>query len=326
MKLVIPAADPPRTVPINLAVMRSWLGTHEVAGAGANPTIAGTPMSWFSLIGHWEITSDEVANCATAIGASFVLGECLLVGITKEDIIAGAELKPRKGAIELLKEQGVELALPPFDDRMMARSYSSWGTDARKDPQPGDLMIIPRGQKWQGHIMVLNRPLGDGLWECIGANQSDATSYAKHHLSEAIAIRRYVSPTIKDLRAAGSTEIQAGDHLQGLGTTIAAAPTAIIAAGKVMEAATQTPAVPMPDPAAIDAMHAAGRQAVEHLQLFNAVGEAASTGGQLFVANPWIVACIAIGAVTILIGHEIKKNRVAKAKAGVPLSSQIATA
>jgi hypothetical protein len=67
-------------------------------------------------------------------------------------------------------------------------------------------MRLSRGAAWQGHAVMLNPYLGYGLWECIGANQHDTTSYANHKITEAVrgGVRRYVPPTIKDLGAADS--------------------------------------------------------------------------------------------------------------------------
>lgn len=309
--------------PAQLEVMRGWVGTKEVPGPKANPTIAGKPWSWFSVVGYPEIKSDEVANCAAAVGASIVFGELIKLGIDPKTLTADGP-----SALDLIAQHGAPLALPPHDDRLLARSYCKFGVDARNDPQPGDIMVIPRGAAWQGHVVLLNEDLGGGVWECIGANQSDTTSPARHRLSEALAIRRYVPATVKDLRVAGSTEIKTGDTLQNVGVATAAAPTVAVATAKALEAATQAPVldIPTPDPAALEVVHTTATKAVDGLTLFTAVGDAAATAGRLFVSNPWIVICMAVGIVAIILGHELKKRRVAKAKAGVPLSAQIATA
>jgi hypothetical protein len=44
----------------------------------------------------------------------------------------------------------------------------------------------------------------------------------------------------------------------------------------------------------------------------------------LVLAHPWLAGTCLVGALLILIGHQLKAARVAKAAAGVPLSSQVA--
>lgn len=276
--------------PAHLAIAISLLGNKEIKGPKSNPIIAGSKddSDWFAVNGHPEVDSDETANCAVFVGF------CL--------VKAG-------------------FPIPPRDNNMLARSYCTYGVDAIHDPRPGDIGVLPRGAKWQGHVIQIAEVLGGGRLKCIGANQSDTVSYAEHRISEFIAIRRPVKATAKALRKAGSTEIKTGDLLQHAGTAAAVAPPVIIAAGKVADAMAQSV-----DPGTVEALHQAATKSAEHLQLFNSVGEAASSAGMLFVANPWIVGCMIMGIVVVAAGYELKRRRVAKAAAGAPLSSQLATA
>jgi hypothetical protein len=299
------------SVPAHLEVMRGWLGTKEIPGKRSNPVIAGTPSSWASLIGRSDVTSDEVANCAMACYASIVAAEFLKAGYKLEDLIEGGPT-----ALEILAKQGIFVPLPPKDQRLLARSFVTYGVDASKNPAPGDFLVIPRSKPWEGHVMQLNRYLGDGVWECIGANQSDTTSYAKHRLSEAVkgGIRRYVPPTIKDLRAAGSTEVAHADMQQAAGT-------ALVVGGvgtAVGQAVAQQAAQPVVD-AAINLAPLAEQTTQVHTLT--------STGiaiGSLFLQNPWLVLIIGVGVGIWWLGRTGKLKRIAKHIAGVPLSSQTA--
>lgn len=301
-------------------VMIGWLGTREVPGPKANPIIAGKPTSWFALNGHPEITSDEIANCAVAVGASEVVAALLAAGLTLKDVqaeadAAKAEGRRAKSALEMLAEIGVNVVLPPLDQRMLARSYCTWGVDARKDPKRGDVGVLPRGAKWQGHVVRLvsvNRQTG--VAKCIGANQSDTTSYAEHHLSEFIAIRRGVPATVKDLRKAGSTEVAHADMQQVAGGTLIVGS---IATGVAQTAAHQ---------AAQQATDAALNlpQLSEQTTLVHTLTSTGVALGRLFIENPWLVLCIGVGVGVFWAGKTGKLKRLARHIAGVPLSSQSA--
>lgn len=294
-------------IPAHLEVMRGWLGTKEVPGPKANPTIAGKPWSWFSVVGYPGIKDDVVANCAAAVGAALVFGELIKIGIDPKNLTVGGPT-----ALDLIAEQGAPLALPPLDDRLMARSYCKFGVDAKKDPQPGDIMVIPRGTSWQGHVMLLNKDLGGGAWECIGANQSDTTSYARHRLGEALAIRRYVPATVKDLRMAGSQAIQRGDNMQATGAALGVGVPAIAAANAAL-----SPAAPVADAVANTPSL---QEMADGTTLVHTLTSTGTAIGNLFVQNPWLVGCIGAGTFVWWLGRTGKLRRVAQHAAGVPLS------
>jgi hypothetical protein len=285
------------SVPAHLEVMRGWLGTKEIPGPKANPIIAGTPQSWSALVDRPDVTSDEVANCAMAGGAALVAAEFFKAGYELKDLIKGGP-----SAIAILAEHGIFVPLPPKDQRLLARSYTSYGTDARKNPRPGDIMILPREVSWQGHFVFLDTDLGGGKWKCIGANQRDTTSYAEHDISEAVAIRRYVAPTIKDLRAAGSKAIQRADQQQAAGLALGVGvPTATIA-GKAIEAANA--AQPVTD-AAVSLPQIADQTTAVHTMTTTGVAL-----GNVFVENPWIVGCMLAGGFVFWLGFTAKGKRV----------------
>lgn len=279
------------SIPAHLEVMRGWLGTKEVPGPRANPIIAGTPQSWSALVDRPDITSDEVANCAMAVGASLVAAEFFKAGYELKDLI-----KDGPSAVTILAEHGIFVPLPPKDQRLLAQSYNTYGTDARKNPRPGDIMVIRRGASWQGHVMILDTDLGGGRWKCIGANQSDTTSYAEHHVSEALAIRRYVAPTIKDLRAADSKAIKRGDQQEAAGATIALLPPAVAIGKAVADAGAADPATLQP--------------IVDQTGTLHTLMSTGASLGQLFVQNPWLIGTIGCGIYVWYLGRSGKLKRV----------------
>jgi hypothetical protein len=297
------------SVPAHLEVMRGWLGTKEIKGPRANPIIAGTPQSWSALVDRPDVTSDEVANCAMAGGAALVAAEFFKAEYELKDLIKGGP-----SALTILAQQGIFVPLPPKDQRLLAQSYNSYGTDARKNPQPGDIMILPRGDvRWQGHFVFLDTYLGNGRWRCIGANQSDTTSYAEHHVSEAMAIRRYVPPTIKDLRAAGSQAIARGDQQEAAGAALAVGVPAVTVAAKVVEASASQPAVD----AAANLPQLAEQTGVLHTLTTTGVAM-----GNLVLQSPWLVGCVGAGILVWYLGRTGKLRRLASHIAGAPLSTQ----
>lgn len=288
-------------------VMIGWLGTKEIPGPRANPIIAGEPTSWSSLVDRPDVESDEVANCAMGVGAAIVLSEFLKAGFDpKKDLV-----KDGPSAITQLAQKGVHVVLPPKDERLLAQSYKTFGIDARNDPGRGDIMVIRRGKAWQGHVMFIvsvNRQTG--VAKCIGANQSDTTSYAEHHLSEAIAIRRYVPATIKDLRAAGSKAIARADMQVTAGQALSVGVPAVTVVAKVADAATSQP-VDL-EPIATGANHALS------------IGSAVNALADLFIQNPWLIGCIAAGGIVWWLGRSGRIARLAQHIAGAPLSTQTA--
>lgn len=318
------------TAPARLAIMRGWLGEKEVPGPKANPVIAGTPTSWFSLVGYSEIKSDEVANCAAAAGASLVIEtiERALegTGYSFADVVRDIESKDAEisaRARDVINFAKATTPLPPRDTRLLARSYASFGVDARSDPQPGDFIIVPRGVSWQGHIMQIDEVQSSlGRFKCIGANQSDMTSVAYVAFdAEIVAIRRPVAPTAKDLLAAGSNGVARGVALKRTGdlltygTPVGAATAKVVE--KVAAAPDATPAA-LPDVSTLDGM----KTATEHIGIVQAFSDALIGCGKLFVAYPWLLAPIAAGVIIRVYGVQTIAARIRSFVAGVPLSNQ----
>jgi len=209
-----------------------------------------------------------------------------------------------------LKECG--LPIPPRDVNMLARSYLSYGV--RCKPQPGAIAVWPRGKAWQGHVNVVESVTAEGKVICIGGNQSkkggDAVTRTKPlDPSDALDFRWPVPPTVPDLRKSGSTEIKKGDRVQNLGifaTFIAP----IIAVIKEMWSA--VPEVPT------------FTSIPEGLSFTQQVMEGANAVGRLVLDNPWLAGTVIVGGALAWVGHGIKRARVAKAAAGVPLSVEVA--
>lgn len=307
------------TVPLRLEIHRGWIGQSEVPGRNANPIIAGTPTSWFSLLGYPEITSDEIANCGAAVGAALVLETYLGTGWTLADL-ASADPDERADAADALEWAKANTPLPIRDRRLLARGYADIGVDARHDPKPGDIIVIPRGKAWEGHVMQIDEVQSSlRRYKCVGSNQGDSTSYAYVAFdAEIVAIRRPVPATAQALKAAGSGAVARGEAIKTIGDSLAVGAPAVTVAAKIAEKAAEAPSlIPDDPPAALDTM----KTAAEHLGLFNALTDAAAAAGAFLVDRPWIVVLVAAGLVLRIYGLQEIKKRVASYAAGVPLSN-----
>lgn len=304
-------------VPLRLAIMRRWVGEKEVPGAKANPVIAGKETSWFSLVDYPEIKSDEIANCAAAVGASLVLETFCSAGYDLADfdnddpaVVADAR--------EALRQARAVTPLPARELRLLARGYSDFGVDVRRDPQPGDLLIVPRGVAWQGHIMQIDEVQSSlRRYKCIGANQSDMTSIAYVAFdAEIVAIRRPVEPTPEALLAAGSNGVARGVALKRTGDLLTYGTPVGAATAKVVEKIAEPP--PLPDVTTFEGM----KTATEHVGIVQAFTDALVSFGALFVRYPWLLAPIAAGIIIRVYGVETIAARIRSFIAGVPLSNQ----
>ena len=209
----------------------------------------------------------------------------------------------------------VECGLPctPRDVNMMARSYLTYGVAC--EPAPGAIAIWPRGTGWQGHVNVVESVTSDGMVVCIGGNQGglaggDAVTRTKPmDPSKALGFRMPVKPTVPDLRKAGSTEIKQGDRVQNTGTLMVFLGPIIAAIKELLEPVTQVPKMGSP---------------VEAFDWWKATIQGAQNVAHVVLQNPWLAGVVFAGLVLAWVGHTVKKNRVAKAAAGVPLSAQVA--
>lgn len=307
------------TVPLRLEIHRGWIGQNEVPGKGANPIIAGTPTSWFSLLGFPEIKSDEIANCAAAVGASLVLETFCAAGWTLKEL-KSADPDEREAAAEALAWAKANTPLPIRDRRLLARGYADIGIDARHDPKPGDIIVIPRGKAWEGHVMQIDEVQSSlRRYKCVGSNQGDSTNYA--YLSfdaDIVAIRRPVPATAKDLRAAGSGAIARGEAIKTIGDGLAVGTPIVTATAKIAEKVAEAPSlIPDDPPAALDSM----KTAAESLGILNTLMDAAAATGAFLVERPWIVVLVATGIVLRVYGLQEIRKRVASYARGVPLSN-----
>lgn len=212
------------------------------------------------------------------------------------------------------KEAG--MPFPSANVNTMARSWLTWGKAVElEDVQPGDVAVWPRGNPNgpYGHVNIVEVVAKDKVI-CIGGNQStgkgaDAvTRSLPRKKSDAVGFRRGVAPTVPELRKAGSTEIKKGDQVQntGMAVTFLSSITAAIAE---MFGPTQVP-------------HFA--DVGQGLSWWQGILGGVNAIGGLLAAHPWLAGTVIGGAFLIIIGHQIKAHRVAKAAAGVPLSAEVA--
>lgn len=264
-----------------LDVMRDRLGVQEIPGQGHNQTILG----WFEDVGHPEVKSDETSWCSVCLGSAAVR---------------------------------VGLPIPPPNINMLARSWLTWGVAVDpKDVQPGDVAIWPRGDPrgWQGHVNVVEEVLPSGKIKCIGGNQGglaggDAVTRTKAlDPRHALGFRRAVPATVPALRAAGSSEIKAGDRLQNAGTIATIAAPIVAAAKEMWEPIAETPVF---------------KSLPEGLTFWQHVLEGANACLKVVAAHPWLASALIFGLLMAWGGRALKKARVAKHAAGVPIAAEVA--
>lgn len=200
------------------------------------------------------------------------------------------------------------MPIPPRNVNLLARSYLTYGIPCT--PKPGAIAIWPRGKSsWQGHVNVVESVTADGKVVCIGGNQSNAVTRTKpQDPSTALGFRWPVAPTVPDLRKSGSTEIKKGDRVQNVGTIFAFLGPIIAAIKELLGPVTAVPA------------HS---DITESLSFWQQVLGGANAVGRIVLENPWLAGCVFGGLTLAWVGHTIKKARVAKAKAGIPISSAV---
>lgn len=196
--------------------------------------------------------------------------------------------------------------IPPKDVSLLARSYCSYGVPAK--PQPGAIGIWPRGNSsWQGHVAIVEQVNGDGTVTVIGGNQSNAVTRARYQISNALAFRMPVGANEKDLRTAGSKEIKIGDRLEqgGIGTVVTGVVKTVT--DELSEVADKVDITSLPT----------------NLTLWEQIMKGAENVWKLVASHPGLALVVGAGVVAIVVGRIIKKHRVKRAEAGVPLSNQI---
>jgi uncharacterized protein (TIGR02594 family) len=203
-----------------------------------------------------------------------------------------------------LKRSG--LPIPPVNVNLLARSYLTYGTAC--EPKPGAIVIFRRGNStWQGHVGVVTEVVGDRV-KYVAGNQGNQVGYDEHSIKGALGFRWPVMPTVPELRKAGSTEIRKGDQVQNAGWLVTLIPSVIAAVNSLFGK------LEVPQFADVK----------EGLSWWQEILGGANAVAGLVLAHPWLAGTCLVGALLILIGHQLKAARVAKAAAGVPLSSQVA--
>lgn len=200
------------------------------------------------------------------------------------------------------------LPVPAKNVNLMARSYCTYGV--RSAPKPGAIAIWPRGKSdWQGHVNVVDETRerkGKLQVKCIGGNQSNAMTRTDWQDSDdALDFRWPVLPTVPELRKSGSTEIKKGDHVQNTGIFAVFIAPVVAAIKELLYPITQVPQF---------------SNINDGLSFWQTVLGGVNAVGKTFMDNPWLGGTVAAGLVLGWIGHTIKRARVDKAKAGVPLS------
>jgi uncharacterized protein (TIGR02594 family) len=257
------------TEPLWLQLARSDLGLKEVAGAAANPRI----VQMYAAVGHGECTSDEIAWCAASTGF-------------------------------WLKSAG--LPIPPPNVNLLARSYLTHGVPC--EPKPGAIAIWPRGKSsWQGHVNIVEKVTPDGKVVCIGGNQSNAVTRTKpQDASKALGFRWPVAATVRELRSAGSEDIEAADTIK----KVAIAAGGVSATGAAANQATQSPVVP----------DVSLTQATEQLSAIQLCMEGITNVAKLVFAHPWLAAGVLVAVGLFAVARKIERARVKRAELGHTLS------
>jgi uncharacterized protein (TIGR02594 family) len=262
-------------MPTLLQVAQSRVGIKETPGAKSNPVID----KWADDVG-WPNLSDNDAWCSI-----FANSAALEAG----------------------------LPMTAHNVRPLARGWLTWGKAVDiADIQPGDVAVWPRGKStWQGHVNIVESVSDVGMVICIGGNQSNAVTRTKPlDPKDALGFRRAVGATVKDLRAAGSSEIKKGDNVQITGGGLT------VVSGIMGAVASMFGPVQVPQFADVS----------DGLSWWQTVLGGINAIGKLVLDHPWIAGTILGGAFLVFVGHQIKAARLAKHSAGVPLSSQVEAA
>lgn len=130
------------------------LGVYEWRGSDHNPVV----VAYYEKAGHPEITNDEVPWCAAYVGAK--LAEVGLIGTGS----------------------------------LLARSYTQWGVDVPVGKaQKGDIVILSRGEPWQGHVGFFDR-YANGRVYLLGGNQNNQVNISDYDAGRIVAVRRGIAP------------------------------------------------------------------------------------------------------------------------------------
>jgi uncharacterized protein (TIGR02594 family) len=259
--------------PLWLQLARADLGVAEQPGTKSNPLIK----RYFADAGHPSVEDDsETAWCSAA-------------------------------SCSWLKRSG--LPIPPRATSLMAMSFESYG--AKLDTfQPGAICIFYRTTKrekdWRRHVAIGLRETRTHII-CIGGNQGNKVSEQKFAKRDLVTMRWPVAATVRDLREAGSTDIQVADTLKKVAVGIGG--TAM--AGAAGHQAT-TPAIP----------DVSLTLATEKLTALQMMMEGTHAVAKLVFASPWLAAGVLAAVGGYVVARKIERTRVRRAELGHTLSSE----
>lgn len=255
---------------------RALVGIKEIRGSRHNPMI----VALFNEVGHEEITDDETAWCAAFMGAC-------------------------------LKRSGHPTT--PREVNLLARSYLTYGVATQ--PRVGAIAIWPRGNsKWQGHVNCVDEVReykGRLQVKCIGGNQSNAVTVTSWTDAEkALGFRWPVKPTVKDLRDAGSSEINGADNLEvGSAVTVGVGVSGAIAKEAI------SADVP---PFTTDVI-------VHKVGIWQQLMDGANGLAKLVISSPWLVVVVVVAVGGVGVARWWKRNRVRRHRLGFPISNEAQT-
>jgi len=236
----------------------------------------------FQQVGHPEINNDETAWCAAAVGAWLI-------------------------------EAG--FPVPPRASNLMAMSYEQYGVKA-DEFTPGAICVFYRTAKrerdWRRHVGIAVSQTDKSI-KVIGGNQSNSVSVRTFRKSDLVAMRLPVEMTVKALKAAGSQDMK----IAGIIKQVAGAGAATASAGAVV-GKTNTP--PVKAEIALPALDL--KSMTDEMSTWQMFIEGAKALGDLVFAQPWLVIALAGGAGFYLLARLLEKQRIKRALAGHPLSSE----
>lgn len=259
---------------LDLARIDLSAGVKEIKGSANHPRI----MEMYRTVGRPEIKSEATSWCAAAVGT-------------------------------WLKES--DFPIPPKATNLMAMSYETYGK--RLDTfRPGAICVFYRSKlrerDWRRHVAIGVRDLGSHI-ECIGGNQSNAVTVAKFPKRDLVAMRWPVAATVKDLREAGSTDIEIAQQIRkvaiGVGGTAAT--------GAVANQVSQPAAPPVVPDVSIT-------QATEHMTAFQMFLEGCNAVAKLIGAHPWLAAGALCAIGLYFVARRLERKRVERAQLGHALS------
>lgn len=123
---------------------------------------------------------------------------------------------------------------------LLARSYESWGRSVPLDQaQRGDVVVLSRGQPWQGHVAFYEGTAGGKVY-LLGGNQGNQVNVTAYPAARVVAVRRAVEPAALPKRRAG---VKRSTTVQAASVQVAAAVGGALEALRSLDGAAQTVAL-----------------------------------------------------------------------------------